>query len=187
MARMASHPVLYLLGSAAPPVLDAGRVVERAQAAGWEVVLGLTPTAALWLREDLARLEALTGHLVKSRYRRPGEPDVLPPADAVLFAPATFNSVNCLALGLTSAWVVGYTAEALGAGVPVAVMPCVNTALAAHPQFGRSVRTLRSAGADVLLGEGFHTPGAPGTADPAGYPWQSALARLAPVRRSPGR
>ncbi|GJF32869.1 hypothetical protein KNE206_55690 [Kitasatospora sp. NE20-6] len=168
-------PVLYLLGSAAPPVLDAAKAVRLGRSLGWDVVLGLTPTAADWLRDDLAGLEELTGHPVKSRYRRPGDPDVLPPADAVLFAPATLNSVNSLALGITTSWVIGYAAEAIGKGVPLSVMPCTSTALTAHPQFDRSVETLRGAGVRVLLGEGFHVPDEPGRGNPAVYPWAAAL------------
>ncbi|MGW4646842.1 flavoprotein [Kitasatospora sp. NPDC004289] len=142
--------VLYLFGTAAFPVLGVRTVIEQAQARGWDVCLGLTPTAADWLRPEIPALTELTGHLVKSRYRRPGEPDLLPPPDAILFGPASFNSLNSLALGLTSSWVVGYTAEALGKGVPVTVLPCVNDALAAHPQYPRSLATLRTAGARIL-------------------------------------
>ncbi|WP_405009646.1 flavoprotein [Kitasatospora sp. NBC_01539] len=178
--------VLYLLGSAAAPVLDAAGAVRLGQASGWDVVLGLTPTAADWLADDLAGLEELTGHPVKSRYRRPGDPDVLPPADAVLFAPATLNSVNSLALGITTSWVVGYAAEAVGKGIPVSVMPCTNTALTAHPQFGRSVDTLRGAGVRVLLGPGLYVPAAPGEGDPATYPWAAALGSLGPPQRPRG-
>jgi hypothetical protein len=174
--------VLYLLGCAAPPVLDARRVIREAQGRGWDVVLGLTPTAADWLDGEAAELEKLTGHPVKSRYRRPGQPDVLPPADAVLLAPATLNSVNSLALGITTSWVIGYAAEAIGKGIPVLVMPCTNTALTAHPQFGRSVETLRGAGVRVLLGDGGFVPNAPGEGNPAVYPWSAALDALPAVR-----
>ena len=170
--------VLYLLGCAAPPVLDARRVIRQAQGRGWDVVLGLTPTAAEWLGEESAELEELTGHPVKSRYRRPGQPDVLPPADAVLLAPATLNSVNCLALGITTSWVIGYAVEAMGKGIPLLVMPCTNTALSAHPQFGRSISTLRGAGVRVLLGDGGYVPNAPGEGNPATYPWAAALDAL---------
>lgn len=173
--------VLYLLGSAAPPVLDARSVVERARSRGWDVCLGLTPTAADWLQADLGELEIATGHMVKSRYRRPGEPDLLPPADAVLLAPATFNSINSLALGITTSWVVGYAAEALGKRIPVTVLPCVNTALTAHPQFERSVQTLREAGAQVLLGDGGFFPNQPGQGNPATYPWEAAFDALGVV------
>ncbi|MFD7579129.1 flavoprotein [Kitasatospora sp. NPDC059817] len=170
-----TRPVLYLFGSAAPPVLNMAQVVRHAQFRGWEVALGLTPTAASWLQDELPKLNRLTGHPVKSTYRRPGEPDVLPPADAVLFAPATMNSINSLALGLTTSWVIGFAAEAIGKGIPLSVMPCTNTALTGHPQFPRSVATLRDSGVRVLLGEGGFVPNDPGRGRPEAYPWEAAL------------
>lgn len=107
---------LYLFGSAAPPVFDVARVIEEAQSRGWDVCLGLTPTAADWLAEGLDGLAALTGHPVRSRYKRPGEADVWPTADAILVAPATFNTINGWALGLTDRFVVGVVAEGIGKG-----------------------------------------------------------------------
>lgn len=147
------------------------------------MAVGLTPTARDWVGTAVADLETLTGLPVKSAYRRPGEPDVLPPADVVLVAPATFNTVNSLALGLTTSWVVGCAAEAPGKGIPVVVMPCVNSALTAHPQFGRSIDTLRSAGMRVLYGEGGFVPNRPG--ERLLYPWQAALdaVQAAAIRR----
>ncbi|MDH6576615.1 flavoprotein [Kitasatospora sp. MAP5-34] len=167
--------VLYLLGSAAPPVLGVGSVVESAQGRGWEVCLGLTPTAADWLEDDLGALAELTGYPVKSRHRRPGDVDQWPPADAALLAPATFNTLNSWALGLTSTWVVGFAAEAIGKGIPLVTMPCVNSAFLAHPQLDRSVEVLRGAGVRVLLGEGGFVPNRPGEGRPNAYPWDVAL------------
>lgn len=175
VAVMPADRVLYLFASAAPPVFDIAGVVERAQADGWEVCLGLTPTAARWLVDYLPALQALTGHPVRSQYKLPGQPDVWPPATAVLFAPATFNTINSWALGLTSSFVVGFAAEAMGKGVPLVTMPCVNAAFLAHPQFPLSVAALRAAGVQVLLGEGGFVPNRPGEGDPAAYPWDAAL------------
>ncbi|MGW6912617.1 flavoprotein [Kitasatospora sp. NPDC054939] len=172
---MTGDRVLYLLGSAAPPVLSYAEVVADAQARGWDVVVGLTPTAAAWLEPELPGLAELTGHPVKCRFRWPGEPEVLPPADAVLVAPATLNTVNSIALGLTPSWVAAFAAEAIGRRIPMAVMPCTNQALTAHPQMARSVETLREAGVRVLLGEGGFVPNPPGTGNPAMYPWEAAL------------
>jgi len=176
---MSSTRVLYLLGSAAPPVLDIASVVGQAQAQGWDVCLGLTPTAARWLESDLPALTALTGHPVRSAYRSPREPDVWPPATAALLAPATFNTLNSWALGLTGSFIVGFTAEAIGKGIPLATMPCVNSAFLAHPQFDRSIETLRAAGVRVLLGEGGFVPNHPGEGNPATYPWDAALKAIA--------
>ncbi|MFF2078615.1 flavoprotein [Kitasatospora sp. NPDC058162] len=173
-----TRPVLYLFGSAAPPVLDVAHVVRQAQDRGWDVALGLTPTAASWLQEELPQLESLTGYPVKSAYRRPGDPDLLPAADAVLLAPATMNSINSLALGITTSWIIGFAAEAIGKGIPLTVMPCTNTALTGHPQFPRSVTTLREAGVRVLLGEGGFVPNVPGQGRPDTYPWDVALSAV---------
>ncbi|URM91546.1 flavoprotein [Streptomyces sp. MRC013] len=166
---------LYLFCSAAPPVFDVARVVEDAQARGWDVCLGLTPSAARWLEPSLDGLAVLTGHPVRSAYERPGDPDVWPPADALLFAPATFNTVNAWALGLTGNLVVGVAAEAVGRGLPVVAVPCANAAYARHPQFDRSVETLRAAGVAVLHGEGGHLPDPSGPDRPDHFPWAPAL------------
>ncbi|RCH70414.1 flavoprotein [Streptomyces sp. SDr-06] len=166
---------VYLFCSAAPPVFEVATVIEALQARGWDVCLGLTPTAASWLEESLSGLATLTGHPVRSEYKRPGEPDVWPPADVILFAPATFNSVNAWALGLTSSFVVGVVAEGIGKGIPTAVMPCVNAAYAQHRAFERSVTELRGMGVTVLYGEGGFVPNQPGESRPGGYPWAIAL------------
>ncbi|MEU4951923.1 flavoprotein [Streptomyces lavendulae] len=164
---------LYLLCSAAPPVFEIAGVVEEAQARGWDVCLGLTPTAAEWLEDNLDGLAALTGHPVRSRYKRPGQQDVWPPADAVLVAPATMNTLNSWALGITGTWLVGFVAEAIGKGIPLTAMPCVNSAYAQHPQFPLSLETLREAGVRVLYGPDGFEPNAPGEKRP--YPWAAAL------------
>ncbi|MEV6677183.1 flavoprotein [Streptomyces erythrochromogenes] len=164
---------LYLFGSAAPPVFDIAHVIEEAQARGWDVCLGLTPTAADWLEDGLDGLAALTGHPVRSRYKRPGEPDVWPKADAILVAPATFNTVNAWAQGLTDRFVVGVVAEGIGKGIPMATMPCVNAAYVQHRAFERSVEELRQMGVQVLYGEGGFVPNQPGEKRP--YPWERAL------------
>jgi hypothetical protein len=172
---------LYLFGSAAPPVFDIAKVIEQAQADGWDVCLGLTPTAASWLGESLEGLAVLTGHPVRSEYKLPGQPDVWPPADVIAVAPATFNTINAWALGITSTFVVGVVAEGIGKRIPTIVMPCVNAAYVQHPQFERSVETLRGAGVQVLYGEGGFVPNPPGSGKPANYPWHLVLGAARPA------
>lgn len=166
---------LYLFGSAAPPVFDVASTIESAQAQGWDVCLGLTPTAARWLADSLDELAALTGHPVRSEYKLPGQPDVWPAADVIAVAPTTFNTVNAWALGLTDRFVVGVVAEAIGKGIPLVAMPCVNAAYVQHPQFEQSVAVLRGAGVRVLYGEGGFVPNLPGTGKPKEYPWHLVL------------
>ncbi len=98
-----------------------------------------------------------------------------PRADAVLFAPTTFNSVNAWALGLTGTFVVGVVAEGIGTGVPLVAVPCVNAAYAQHPAFDSSVEILRDAGVTVLYGEGGFVPNQPGQGRPQEYLWGLAL------------
>ncbi|MFF4173276.1 flavoprotein [Streptomyces sp. NPDC001744] len=174
---------LYLFSSAAPPVFDIARVVEEAQADGWDVCLGLTPRAAHWLAGSLDGLAALTGHPVRWDHALPGEPEVWPEPDAILVAPATFGTVNQWALGITDKWLVGVVAEGIGKGVPMAALPCVTPAHVAHPQFERSVETLRGAGVRVLHGEETPAPRPSGREEPDAYPWRAALDAVADVLR----
>lgn len=171
---MASR-VLYLFGSAAPPVLDLPEVVGRARDEGWSVCVGLTPLAADWLADRLPELEERTGFPVRSAPRRPDDAEVWPTADVAVLAPATLNSVNTLALGLTPHFVAGYAAEAIGKRWPLVVMPCVNSAYATHPQFGVSIATLRASEVRVLYGEGGFQPLPPGEGRAHEYPWHLAL------------
>ena len=72
--------VLYVIACAAPPAQDVGQLVRLAQAGGWDVCVLATPSGRKFT--DVAALEQLTGHPVRSEYKNPGEPDVLPPPDA---------------------------------------------------------------------------------------------------------
>ncbi|MFI9490703.1 MULTISPECIES: flavoprotein [Streptomyces] len=166
---------LYLFCAAAPPIDYVAGAIEDAQARGWTVCLGLTPMAADWLRDHLGGLEALTGHPVRSAYRRPGEESTWPAPDVICFAPVTANSLNAWAVGLTPSWPVGVVVEAVGKGTPMVAMPCVNQALAAHPQVDRSVAALREMGVTVLYGEGGWVPNPSGQGRPSAYPWHLAL------------
>ncbi|MEU1595099.1 flavoprotein [Streptomyces sp. NPDC005708] len=180
-----ASPVLYLFGSAAPPVFDVAHVIASAQGRGWTVCLGLTRTAANWLAPQRTELERLTGYPVRSDYKMPDEPDVWPQADVIAVAPATFNTINSWALGLTHDFVVGVVAEGIGKNIPTVAMPCVNAAYARHRQFDRSVTELRDMGVRVLYGEGGFVPNQPGQGKPKEYPWHlvvDAVEELAEAR-----
>ncbi|NBM15327.1 flavoprotein [Streptomyces sp. GC420] len=173
---MRTSRTMYLFSCAAPPLFDVAHVVENAQTRGWDVCLGLTPTAARWLGGSVEGLAALTGHRVYTEHPVPGVPFEWPAPDVLVMAPATFNTINQWALGITEKWVVGVAAEAIGRGVPLIALPCVNNALGTHPQFGRSVGTLREAGVRVLHGEeGGFPANEPGEGRPADFPWHAAL------------
>ena len=77
-------------------------------------------------------------------------------------APATYNTINKWANGISDNYALGILAEAVGLRIPVVVLPFVNSALASHPAFQRSVALLRDAGIDVIHGPGRLEPHPPG-------------------------
>lgn len=100
-----------------------------------------------------------------------------PRADAIIVAPATYNTINKFAQGIADTYALGLLAEAPGLGIPVVVLPFVNTALAARAPFRQAVEGLRVEGVIVLLGPGLFEPHAPSTGADSidSYPWPLAL------------
>jgi hypothetical protein len=171
--------VLYVVTCAAGPAGDVGVLVELAQADGWDVCCILTPSARNFV--DLAALERRTGHPVRSDYKRPDEPDVLPPPDAIIVAPASFNNtINKWAAGISDTLALGLVTEAIGKGLRLATIPAINAAQAKHPAWERSVTTLRAAGVRVLHGEDVYPVHPPGEGGQYLYlfPWQRALSAV---------
>ncbi|PRX97856.1 flavoprotein [Allonocardiopsis opalescens] len=151
-----SLPVCYLVVSAASapePITD---LVRLLQADGWRVAALSTPLGTRF--HDPGELESLTGEPVRVRFRLPGTGESLPPPDAVLACPLSFNSVNKFALGLADNFAVGVLCEMAGYGVPTVVVPQCKPQLAAHPAFRRSLETLRAMPPVTVL----HDPGASG-------------------------
>jgi hypothetical protein len=184
------QPVLYLIGCAAPPVHHIRSAITQARDRGYDICLILTPTAATWLDDDLAELTELTGHPVRSNYKKPGASDVLPDADAFLIAPMTLNTTTKWADGHQDNLALGLIAEAAGRRLheaaqdppvqSIVAMPYLNAWQASHPAFARGVAQLRAIGVRILLGEDAFTPHVPHTGQgrPHDFPWHQALDAL---------
>ncbi|MGH3519663.1 MAG: flavoprotein [Haloechinothrix sp.] len=127
----------------------------------------------------MAALEAISGHQVRSTYRAPGD-ESFPPADAVVVAPATYNTINKWAAGISDTYALNMLAELTGLGVPIAVLPFVNTALTANRVFARSVSELRESDVRVLYGDDGFQPHPPRTGETVldRYPLRLALDAL---------
>jgi hypothetical protein len=138
-------PFLYVVVCAAGIAADVGTLITAARERDWEVGVIATPVAAAGFF-DRAAVEARTGRTVRSAWRMPGDPRPFPPPDAVVVAPATFNTINKWAAGLADTLAVATLCEAYGLGVPVAVLPCVADALTAHPAYEDSLTRLRGMG-----------------------------------------
>jgi phosphopantothenoylcysteine synthetase/decarboxylase len=169
--------VLYVIACGGPPAGQVADFVRVAQPLGWDVAVVATPDGAKFL--DAEQLAELTGHPVRVSYKQPGEADVLPPADAMVVAPATFSTVNKLACGISDTLAMGLLNEAIGMGLPIIVVPWPNVHLARHPAFHRSVRELRDWGLTVLY-DPVNVPGRDG--DPAAFPWEELAAELGKLR-----
>jgi phosphopantothenoylcysteine synthetase/decarboxylase len=167
--------VLYVIACGSPASRRVGNAVRLAQADGWEVCVVATPDGLKFI--DVPALAELTGHPVRHRYKFPGEPDVLPAADAMLVAPATVNTINKWAAGIADTLALGLIVEGVGLGLPIVAVPFTNEAMARHPAFARSIAMLREWGVSVLFGEGVLPPFDPGTGESLvdRFPWRLAI------------
>jgi Flavoprotein len=173
-----NNPVLYVIACGAGPAGHVTLLINDARARGWDPYLIATPAAVDFL--DEREIEKQTGHPVRSEYRKPGNASdgrSLPKADAIIVAPATYNTINKWANGISDNFALGILAEAIGLHIPVIVLPFVNSALASHPAFQRSITLLRDAGIDVIYGPGRLEPHPPGTGGSKfdTFPWHQAL------------
>lgn len=169
MLETKSQRMLYLVVCGAPPANQIGQLVSLAQSAGWEIGVIATPAATTFL--EIHTLEAQTGRAVRVAYRTPGESDPFPEPDAIVVAPATFNTLNKWALGITDTLAVGILCEYLGRDMPIVAVPCLKQDLARHPAFPKSRNILKKCGVRIL-----HEPNK--YRSPEIVPWESILQEL---------
>lgn len=140
--------VAYVIGFSAPPVLALADLLRLLHERGWDTYVILSPTAASWV--DVDALAGISGHPVWVEARLPQEPDSLPPADAVIAAPLTFNSLNKWAAGMSDTLALGLLNEALGLSSPLIAALCAKDVLQRHPAYADSLDRLTKAGATIL-------------------------------------
>jgi phosphopantothenoylcysteine synthetase/decarboxylase len=136
-----SHLAVVVCG--AGPAAEIGALVSLARNRGWTCQLIAAPAALEFF--DQAAIQKETGNPVRSQYAKPGAPRSLIP-DAILVAPAIYNTINKWAQGISDTYALGVLAEVTGIGMPVVVLPFVNSALASRVPFQHSVETLRAEG-----------------------------------------
>jgi phosphopantothenoylcysteine synthetase/decarboxylase len=142
--------VLYVIVCGSSSAFRAHELVTLSIEAGWTVCVIATPSGMKFI--NVPMMEEQTGYPVRSEYKRPAEPDVLPHADAVVAFPATFNTLNKWALGISDTLAVGVLCEYTGYHAPIIAVPGVTTdsGLDAHPAFQRSINQLRDYGIRVI-------------------------------------
>lgn len=170
---------LYLVATAAPPVLRIAELVTAVHAEGWSVCVIATPTAVSWI--DLDALAAATGCLVRVHAPSPSQQDEsLPHADAVVAAPMTFNSINKWAAGVSDNLALGVLNEMLSTGIPIIAAPCVKLVLRQHPAYEHSTAQLAHAGVRLLDPDTITSRAQDGLAT---FDWSHIIAALNAVTR----
>ncbi len=175
--------VLYVVACGGRPAGDLPDFVRYCHDQGFEVCVIGTPSAAKFL--DAERLAELTGHVVRFDYKQPDEPDVLPPPEAFVVAPATFNTMNKWAQGISDTLALGLLNEAIGLALPAVALPWPNRALARHPAFVDSVARLRSWGVEVIFDPEKYPLPVPNMGPPGNdlFPWEALRAAVVSVSR----
>jgi phosphopantothenoylcysteine synthetase/decarboxylase len=160
--------------------------VRQCQAEGWEVCVIATPSALKFMETD--KLAKLTGHVVRYDYKQPDEADILPLPDAMVVAPATFNTMNKWAYGSSDTLALGLLNEAIGLGLPVVAVPNPNTALAKHPAFLEGVARLRSWGIHIVFDPEVYPLPTPNMGPPAAelFPWAALAEAVHAIRAKVG-
>jgi phosphopantothenoylcysteine synthetase/decarboxylase len=182
MTGAARPGVLYVIACGSPAARDVGRLVDLAHRQGWDVCVVASPDGRKFI--DVAALARQTGHPVRSFYKNPGDPDVLPAPDAIIVAPATVNTVNKWAAGIADTLALGLLVEGQGKGLPIVAVPFTNAAMGAHPAFREAIARLRGWGITVLFGDDVLSLHPPGSGDDLvqGFPWGLALDALVTTR-----
>jgi phosphopantothenoylcysteine synthetase/decarboxylase len=174
---------LQIIVCGAGPATDVNRLIEAAHTRSWTAAVTATTSAMPFI--DIPAIEELTGNPVRTSYQTPptGRRTLLP-VDAVIIAPATYNTINKLALGIADTYPLTSAAELIGRGIPTVVVPFVNAALAARIPFQRAIATLRDEGIRVLSGpDDSWEPHTPGTGPDAQqtFPWKAAFQLAVPT------
>jgi hypothetical protein len=178
---------LLIVVCGAGPAEDIGKLIALAHDDHWEVGVTVTPGALPFL--DTVALPPSVSLRHDFKPASPSASRGLSEPQALIIAPATYNTVNKLAASIADNYALTSAAEMIGRGVPTVVVPFVNAALAARTPFRRSVAALRDEGLYVLFGTHDRwEPHQPGTGSDrrSAFPWSAALkvaGRLADARQ----
>jgi hypothetical protein len=112
--------VLTIVACGAGPTAAIGTCVKLAQDSGWTVQVTATPAALDFF--DAAAIADQAGSPVRSQYAKPDAPRSFIP-DAILVAPATYNTINKWAHGISDTYALGILAETTGLGIPTSCSP----------------------------------------------------------------
>ncbi len=73
------------------------------------------------------------------------------PADLLLIAPATANTIGKIAAGIDDTVVTTFATTAIGEGIPTVLVPAMHEPMYRHPVVMRNLEMLRTIGVDVVM------------------------------------
>jgi phosphopantothenoylcysteine synthetase/decarboxylase len=158
-------PNCLLVVTGAPLAPRCVDIAEALTQAGWSVQVVTTPAAVGWV--DDATISILSGQPSVSEHRDASAAKRTDP-DAVVVAPATFNTIAKAALGIADTYALSQLCEAIGAALPIVMVPMINNKLWGHPGLAGHLQTLISAGVsfvDPQTGSDSPAPVTSGTGD----------------------
>jgi phosphopantothenoylcysteine synthetase/decarboxylase len=157
---MSVSRLLTVVVCAAGPAPQAIKLVFRAKERGWSVRVRLTDPARVHVKDVLESFEM---------HAQEGEPD------AIIIAPATFNTINKLANGASDERHLDFLHPRI-MRVPTVILPFVNKAYARRAVYQRSLEDLRNEGVSIVdinpheVGEG--------DAEVEHFPWDTGLDKI---------
>jgi len=155
---MNSSKLLALVVCGAGPASQATKLVASAQKRGWTVQIRITnPAHELVTKEFLDATHAQTER---------GEPD------AIIIAPATFNTINKLSGGISDERHLDFLHPRI-MRVPTVILPFVNKGYADREVYKTSLERLRNEGVSIMELKP-HDVGK-GDAEVDHFPWDAGL------------
>jgi phosphopantothenoylcysteine synthetase/decarboxylase len=157
---MNTSRLLTVVICAAGPAPQATQLVSIAKERGWAVRIRLTEPARAHVKDSLEFFES---------HGQEGEPD------AIIIAPATFNTINKLANGSSDERHLDFLHPRIQS-VPTAILPFVNKRYASRTVYQTSLEHLRKEGVSIIDIKP-HEAGS-GGAEVEHFPWKDALDKI---------
>ena len=181
---------LLAVACGAGPATDIATLITIADRAGWTATVTATPSALSFL--DISAIETMTGTPPRTSFEKVsnhGTARTVPKADAIIIAPATYNSINKIAAGIADTYALTVVAELVGLAVPTVVVPFVNSALATRNPYQNALRALKAEGIRIVGPDDQWEPHEPGTGSQRQqqFPWQHAFELATGMLRVPLR
>lgn len=176
--------VLYVVVTAAGAVRQVPtQLLPAAIERGWDVHVLATDQAVRSFPETTQQIAEAAGRPVRTDFHTTVGYS-LPDPDAVIVAPATYNTITKWALGIADTYVLTRLAEQTGRGVPITAVPYVNGRFAGHPTYQGSLAALKEWGVNVVIGPGEPHEAGGDVADD--FPWEDVLDTVTPMTHPRG-